>query len=178
MAQSGHPNGLNQCPLLGVKRTSRGHRPMSVQRVILRAASGWQPADRSQTCWLSYRSSKNCQSMRPAPLGFPIPSSFPRRNRFRRRGSFLPKVRAPPPSKCARAHQPNRDSPCALIASMTSCAMPTASERRTCANHGYRAFQCRATTRFTICCSRADNGPDDREARRFWQASNNFGKRM
>jgi hypothetical protein len=48
--------------------------------------------------------------MRPAPLGFPIPSSFLRRNRFRRRGSFLPKVRAPPPSKCARAHQPSRDS--------------------------------------------------------------------
>jgi hypothetical protein len=51
-------------------------------------------------------------------------------------------------------------------------------ERRTCANHGYRAFQWRATTRFTICCSRGDNGPDDREARRFWQASNNFGKRI
>src|SRR6516165_553047 len=29
LAQSGHPDALNQCPLLGVKRTSRGHAPMS-----------------------------------------------------------------------------------------------------------------------------------------------------
>lgn len=32
--------------------------------------------------------------------------------------------------------------------------------------------------KFTICCSRCDNGPDDKEARKFWQASNNFGKRI
>ena len=29
LAQSGHPNTLNQCLLLGVKRTSRGRAPMS-----------------------------------------------------------------------------------------------------------------------------------------------------
>jgi hypothetical protein len=29
MAQSGHPNSLNRCPLLGVKRTSTGTNPMS-----------------------------------------------------------------------------------------------------------------------------------------------------
>ena len=63
----------------------------------------------------------------------------------------------------------------ALIASMTACSMPTASAPRTCANHGQRAFQRRATTRLTICCSRRDNGPDAYEAPRFRQASNNFG---
>src|SRR5262249_29356397 len=29
LAQSGHPQALNQCPLLGVKRTLRGRTPMS-----------------------------------------------------------------------------------------------------------------------------------------------------
>ena len=66
----------------------------------------------------------------------------------------------------------------ALIASITACSMPIASELRTCANHGYRAFQWRATARFTICCSRRDNGPDDRLPLRFWDASNNFGSRI
>src|SRR3981081_1382623 len=65
-----------------------------------------------------------------------------------------------------------------LIASITAWSMPIASELRTCANHGYRAFQWRATARFTICCSRRDNGPDDRLALTFWQASNNFGNRI
>src|SRR5262245_66626903 len=42
---------------------------------------------------------------------------------------------------------------------MTARSMPTESERRTCANHGYRAFQCLATVRFTTCCSRGDKRP-------------------
>jgi hypothetical protein len=29
LAQSGHPDALDQCPLLGVKRTFVGHAPMS-----------------------------------------------------------------------------------------------------------------------------------------------------
>src|SRR6516225_1169944 len=48
----------------------------------LREGSGCQLADRSRTCWLSCRSSKNCQSKRLAPPDFPIPSSFLQRQGF------------------------------------------------------------------------------------------------
>ena len=65
MAQSGHPSRTQQCPLLGVKRTSRGMAPMS----------GFDPKRTLSLIGIRDQSQTN-----PSPLDGKLPGSDPARH--------------------------------------------------------------------------------------------------